>query len=125
MTESSPLGVYLLYTHKWLGTTGWAPQILLPGGRIRLSQFSLSKTRVSCIAIATPTVNTVSIAIQISPDKQLLENRRIHPDRYYRESHAKRAAKHTATVPRDVRVATCTAPRTGDNHILHVYNGPQ
>lgn len=64
----------------WLGTTGWAPQVL-PRRRIWVfSQLSLSTTRVSCIAIATTTYNTLSIAIKIRPDKQFFEIRRVNPD---------------------------------------------
>lgn len=108
----------------WLGTTGWAPEVILPRRRIRFfSQLSLSTTRVSCIAIATQTFNAHSVAGQIRPDKQLFEIRRIDPDRYHRKSHAKRADKHTAAVTRDVRFTTCAAPRTGDDCILHIYHG--
>lgn len=127
MTESSPLGVLLIvYSQPWPGTTGWAPEVILPRRRIRFSsQLSLSKTRVSCIAITTPTDNTLSIAIQIIPDKQLFEVRRVDPNRNHGKSYAKGADKHTAAVTRDVRVTTCTASCTRDDYILHVYNRPR
>lgn len=68
----------------WLGTTGWAPEVILPGRRIRFSsQLSLSTTRVSCIAIATPAYDTLSIAVQIRSYKHLFEIRRVDPDRYH------------------------------------------
>lgn len=66
----------------WLGTTGWAPQVIIPRRRIRFSsQLSLSTTRVSCIAIAAPTVNTLIIANQIRPYKQFFKIRSVDPDR--------------------------------------------
>lgn len=105
-----------ILTTTWLGTPGWAPEIILPRRRIRFSsQLSLSTTRVSCIAIATPTFYTHSIALKIRPDKYLFQIRCVDTDRNDRESHAKRADNYTAAVTRDVWITASTAPCTGDD----------
>lgn len=109
----------------WLGTTGWAPEVIIPRRRIRFSsQLSLSTTRVSCIAIATPAVNTFSISIQIRPHKQFFEIRSFNPDRNDRKPYTKGADKYTATITRDVWITAPAAPHTGHDYIFYIYHGP-